>query len=232
MEKLPANLESLQRPALVELSLRINSDWSVHQWWTRPKLVRRLRSWERERKLGEGAGDADAELEKGHVAVVADGEAKLEKGHSADVAKITLPSNLDSLQRPALVELSERVNPDWPTNCYWTKPKLVRRLRSWESEWMLSLSGEDLLAMALKANPKRSNPKRSYKSSKEVYISELTAAMTRVFTDVCCSLQYGVVHCVSSLHEKPRKRNGISRSDVAGGVQHQRVCFASKDRKI
>ena len=193
MEKLPANLESLQRPALVKLSLRINPDWSVHQWWTRPKLVRRLRTWERERKLGEGAGNADAELEKGHVAVVADGEPKLEKGHFADVAKIILPSNLDSLQRPALVELSRRINPGWSTNCYWTRKKLVNRLRSWEREWMLSLSGEELLAMALKVNPKRSI---LLHSTKEEYISELTAAMTCVFTDVCCLLQCGVVHCV------------------------------------
>ena len=81
------------------------------------------------------------------------------------------------------------------------------------------------MAMALKVNPQRS----SRRCTKEEYISELNAAMTRVFTDVCCSLQYGVVHCVSSLHEKVRKRDRISWSDVAGGVQYKRLCFASED---
>ena len=60
---------------------------------------------------------------------------------------------------------------------------------------MLCLTKKDLLAMVLQVNQKigiRRNDK------KEVYISVLIAAMTRFFIDVCCSLQYGVVHCVSS----------------------------------
>ena len=85
------------------------------------------------------------------------------------------------------------------------------------------------MAMALQVNQKMGI--RS-KGKKEVYINVLNAAMTRVFTDVCHLLQYGFVHCVSSLHEKARKRDRTSWNDVAGGVQHTRVCFASEDTKI
>ena len=113
----------------------------------------------------------------------------------------TLPVNLDNLKRAELVLLSLRINSGWPTNKYWTREQLLKRLRSWEREWMLSLSMADLVAMAFQVNPQRS----SRRCTKEEYISELNEAMTRVFTDVCCSLQYGVVHCVSSLHEKVRK---------------------------
>ena len=93
---------------------------------------------------------------------------------------------------------------------------------------MLSLSMADLVAMAFQVNPQRS----SRRCTKEEYISELNEAMTRVFTDVCHLLQYGFVHCVSSLYEKARKRDRTRWSDVAGGVQHERFCVASEDTKI
>ena len=85
------------------------------------------------------------ELKKLHAAVVADREsfstrlAKAFQHDAADVAKITLPPNLVSLQRSALVELSLRINPGWSVNNYWTRSRLVERLQSWDRESMLSL---------------------------------------------------------------------------------------------
>ena len=154
-------------------------------------------------------------------------------GSSVSGSMEKLPPDLDTLERAELVVLSLRINSCWPTNKYWTRERLLKRLRSWESEqqippWMLSLSMEDLVAMALKVNPQRS----SRRCTKEEYISELNEAMTRVFTDVCHLLQYGFVHCVSSLYEKARKRDRTRWGDVAGGVQHERFCVASEDTKI
>ena len=91
---------------------------------------------------------------------------------------------------------------------------------------MLCLRKEDLVAMALQVNQKMGI--RS-KDKKEVYISVLIAAMTRFFIDVCCSLQYGVVLCVSSLREKVRPCDRTSWSDVAGGVQYKLFFFVSGD---
>ena len=107
-----------------------------------------------------------------------------------------LPSNLDDLSRHDLSRLSLRINPGWPINTSWSKERMLKRLRCWETDWLLCLSKADLVAMALRVNQWTGTQVWKYK--KEVYISVLNAAMTRVFTDVCCSLQYGVVHCVSS----------------------------------
>ena len=105
-------------------------------------------------------------------------------GSSVSGSMEKLPPNLDSLKRAELVLLSLRINSGWPTNKYWTREQLLKRLRSWESEWMLSLSMADLVAMAFQVNPQRF----SRRCTKEVYINELNAAMTRVFTGVCCLL--------------------------------------------
>ena len=145
-------------------------------------------------------------------------------GSSVSGSMEKLAPNLDSLTRHNLAMLSLRINHGWPIYGYWTKEMLLKRLRCWETEWMLCLTKKDLLAMVLQVNQKN-DIRRNDK--KEVYISVLNAAMTRVFIDVCCSLQYGVVLCVSSLREKVRPCDRTSWSDVAGGVQYKRLCFAS-----
>ena len=116
-------------------------------------------------------------------------------GSSVSGSMEKLPPNLDNLTRYDLAMLSLRINPGWRMNTSETKEQMLKRLRCWETEWLLCLRKEDLVAMALHVNQKMGI--RS-KDKKEVYINVLNAAMTRVFTDVCCALQYGVVHCVSS----------------------------------